>query len=527
MRLSDIAAMALGNLWQRKLRSALNLLGIVIGCTVLLLTAAAASGVEKAVYALFDSSEFARQVQVRPDRYSSIPDPPDGKIVVEGEMSDERRERIRKALVQRWKNDQSTAVDWRITHDQVGEMKQIAHVTEVVPNSSVGCRLVGPRSEVESDNRLTGANMASRQLAKRIIAGSIPADKRDEVLVDDVLAYDLGFRSDADLQELIGQQLTITYQVSGAAYAQMYQTLSYLALQGRGSLADQAAFAKTFAQLLADLDKTSLSSEQKKEIRQLVQMSSGPGEKTGIQPETLEVTRDFRVRGVINSSEQHQTLTDLFRRWFHGTRGDLLIHHEVAMEIQSQIPERKDDYYNVMVIVDSSRNLKAVTSELESRGLHVNSALDVLDSFEYSIRQSKLYVYGIAAAILLASGIGISNTLIISVLQRTPEFGIMKAVGARDRDVLLLMLTEGAVLGVAGATLALIFSWLLSAVGEAFLARRLSGQDVSEVASDLMQFQFLPTLLIYLIAITICVGASMIPAWRASRLDPVVAMRRI
>jgi hypothetical protein len=72
------------------------------------MTAAGASGVREAFQALFDASEFARQVEVH-QSYQSTEEPPDHAIVVEGDISDERRERIRQSLIRTWKAENS---DW-------------------------------------------------------------------------------------------------------------------------------------------------------------------------------------------------------------------------------------------------------------------------------------------------------------------------------------------------------------------------------------------------------------------------------
>ena len=64
MRASDVFRMAVHNLWQRRMRTLFNQTGIVTGCIVLLMTAAGTSGARNAIHALFDSSDFARQIYI-------------------------------------------------------------------------------------------------------------------------------------------------------------------------------------------------------------------------------------------------------------------------------------------------------------------------------------------------------------------------------------------------------------------------------------------------------------------------------
>ena len=130
------------------------------------------------------------------------------------------------------------------------------------------------------------------------------------------------------------------------------------------------------------------------------------------------------------------------------------------------------------------------------------------------------------AAILLTAAIGISNTLIISVMERTPEFGIMKSLGARDRSLVILMMIEGTVLGLLGAIAATVLSFGLSWIAQIGLRMYLEGEVGGEVNGSLFHFSPLSILVMSAIAVVVCVTASIIPAVRAARLDPVVAMRR-
>ena len=163
---------------------------------------------------------------------------------------------------------------------------------------------------------------------------------------------------------------------------------------------------------------------------------------------------------------------------------------------------------------------------LESQHFQPNSSLDVLESIDHQIERSAWIVYGIALAILLTAAVGISNTLIMSIVERTPEFGIMKSIGAQDSHILKLMITEGAILGVIGAGVAILLSLLIGFSGQSLLKMYVESRMQTELAGNLFQFSLLPAVLILLISVTLCIVASLLPAWRAARLDPVVAMRR-
>ena len=116
--------------------------------------------------------------------------------------------------------------------------------------------------------------------------------------------------------------------------------------------------------------------------------------------------------------------------------------------------------------------------------------------------------------------------MIIAVIERTPEFGIMKSLGASDGQVMWLLLLEGLVTGILGAAIALVISMtispLASEIGRHYIEARLKS------SFDQPIFSFAPTdvLVVFLLAGIVCTVASLLPAWRAAKLDPVVAMRR-
>lgn len=263
-----------------------------------------------------------------------------------------------------------------------------------------------------------------------------------------------------------------------------------------------------------------MSEEQKQQLRELF----GSGLQTSEEVPELVVTRSFIVRGIVYSEDENP-VASLFRQWFHGFRAGLLIHPDVATEIYLNHPDT-DSFYNATVTVEGSSYLRDVTDELEDQKFQPQSSLAILENIDYQIERSAWMVYGVALAILLTAAVGISNTLIMSVVERTPEFGIMKSLGARDSHILKLMITEGAILGVVGAGNAILLSLLIGFCGQSLLKKYVESRMQAELAGNLFQFSVWPAVFILLISVLLCAIASLLPAWRAARLDPVVAMRR-
>jgi len=553
MRLYDILKMATHNLWQRRGRTALNLIGVVVGCIVLLMTFAGVSGVKHAVHLLFDSTEAARQIGVYGGRSSE--EPPPEALVVEGEMSDERRERLQARLADRWEDDHRLPSDWMLTGERLEVMAGLKHVLSVVPEVSVPCtvRVDDPAagseltSEVEIAESIAAVGLQNGLVAARVIAGRMPKESAPtEVLVKEFVAYQLGYRDDDQLEELVGKQLVVSYHAAdgGVAglkgiFAQQLQGLSALPLQTQFDL------MATFAQLANDLDTTSLSDEQKELVRSLLRGEMpdddaddpdadepvAVGDQLAGEPKGPPVIETrLRVCGVLRSGNDDR-LSQIFNAHWFGRRGTLFVAPSLAMQIHSQAEEHSQAegqpvYRGASVTIDSTQHLSDVIESLEQQGAGTMSALHVLEEIDEQIDHSGWLVLAIAAAILLTAAIGISNTLWISVLERTPEFGILKSVGATDSTLVLLMVCEGALLGFVGAVAAIALSLVLGTLGSGLLQVYLESRINHDVTSGLFHFSLLSMLAVVALSVAVCIVASILPAWRAGRLDPVVALRR-
>ena len=127
---------------------------------------------------------------------------------------------------------------------------------------------------------------------------------------------------------------------------------------------------------------------------------------------------------------------------------------------------------------------------------------------------------GIAAISLLVGGVGIMNTMYTSVLERRREIGIMKAIGARNRDILSIFLFEAGILGLLGGAIGIALGILFSKMVE-FIA-------TAALGTTLIQASFPWYLILGALAFSFGVGtaAGTLPAMQASRLPPVEALRQ-
>jgi putative ABC transport system permease protein len=164
---------------------------------------------------------------------------------------------------------------------------------------------------------------------------------------------------------------------------------------------------------------------------------------------------------------------------------------------------------------------KAITDYLGNQ-VSVISATAVQSLLSTIFSTISLFLGGIAAISLLVAGIGIMNIMIVSLIERTREIGILKALGMKSRTVLYIFLTESVIIGLIGAVIGIVSGWVLANVVSLFLGR-------GGIIGSALTITPILTPEILLGALAFGVGISVIfalyPAWRASKLKPVEALR--
>jgi putative ABC transport system permease protein len=143
---------------------------------------------------------------------------------------------------------------------------------------------------------------------------------------------------------------------------------------------------------------------------------------------------------------------------------------------------------------------------------NIQSMSDIIETLSETSSTMTLLLGAIAGISLLVGGIGVMNIMLVSVLERTREIGIRKALGAKERDIWSQFLIEASFLTLAGGVIGIIGGWSIS-----WLIDKL-GVVTTVVTSDIV---------ILAVSVSIAIGLffGFYPAWNASRLNPIEALR--
>lgn len=183
-----------------------------------------------------------------------------------------------------------------------------------------------------------------------------------------------------------------------------------------------------------------------------------------------------------------------------------------------------EGYDRLRIKAASLNDAARIVAELEEHGFRVESLRMVLDSLNRAMVALQAMLGSIGTLALLVASIGIANTMVMAVYERTREIGILKAIGASPGDIRRLFVAESSFIGLMGGVAGTIVGWLL-------------GQGLNRLIPAILRWQEIPVrgtyfvvtgwLVLLALAFATVVGllSGLYPAARAARLDPIEALR--
>ncbi len=178
-------------------------------------------------------------------------------------------------------------------------------------------------------------------------------------------------------------------------------------------------------------------------------------------------------------------------------------------------------YSNASVQVDDIDNVDAVAAEIQELGYKVSTNAEYVKSMQKQFAMIQAVLGGIGAVSLFVAAIGIMNTMMMSIYERTKEIGVIKVLGCSLKNIKQMFLLEAAFIGFIGGLVGNLLSFLMS-----FIINTLTGNG-SAMGLDGNISYIPPWLVLASMAFAVLVGmaAGYFPALRAMKLSPLAAIR--
>jgi len=197
------------------------------------------------------------------------------------------------------------------------------------------------------------------------------------------------------------------------------------------------------------------------------------------------------------------------------------------------IPDKTSGIYDTFVVkVRDESLLNDTTTNINNRLMmarHVNqNSMDFSVVSNQQIQQTRAallstmttFLVAIAAVSLIVGAVGVANTMFTSVLEKTKDIGIMKAIGARNHDILLIFVFNSGFIGLIGGAIGTLLGAVLSSILPSLMGGTPIGEGVGIAVVSMNSI-----IMALSVSATVGILAGIVPAYRASRLKPVDALR--
>src|SRR5262245_31332221 len=402
MRNADLLRMALAALWQQKTRTVLTTLGVTLGACMLTFSLSIGQGVQDALNKQFRAHDDLRRIQVYGGRGMRDHDeagvPPEA-IDVKGEMSDEKRARIRAQLVRRWRDLNGRRAPIPLNRDTIQKLQQIDHVAKVEAGFFEPGRLfIGNRVGTPI---IRPVPVANRGLRMQLVTGAIPpADSSRAILAHEFLLYQIGLRDDAAIDQAIGKPVRVELYTHRRSPRQQLLMLFDAQLPSL-STDELKLLEKAAKQIPGAVEKLDLTPAERATLHDLLA-------RRGLfapPPKELTLTEEFVLSGVIRDlTPEEEKEIPFYERLFRF--GDVYLPQQAGEELAERLPRRREEGFDSLtVIADTEENVRPVVDEIKSMGLEFYSAVDFVEQVLREIRLIRFVTAFIAAVALFVSGL--------------------------------------------------------------------------------------------------------------------------
>lgn len=481
MRFIDLILTGLKNLWRRRLRSFLTIVAVLIGSTAVVALLILAFGAKNVFIGQLEATGMLNRITIIGDKDADI------NFFGGGEVESEDTTKLTNNIVDNIKlMDNVTAV----TPIVGAHAFQSLQIKGIGNEKKLRANVNGIRPDPEFDLNLSaGRNLQNNE-----------EDKEKIVLASRYIdALDI-----ENPEEVIGKTVTFT---TWEGYRNIDMPLP-----------------------AQDAPEEEWQKVQEITATIIGVTSSGPGD--GDSYITEAWARRLRTQHWYDSpTEEEMTRVDALNQEL-GERAsregreiidDEWFQPEPSIRIEDEIEKRGFDM--IYAQVDNAQLVEGIAANIEEEfDVGAITAQEFLDQFLSVFTVITIVLTAIGGIALLVAAVGIINTMVMSVMERTKEIGIMKAVGASKRNIRWMFTFEAGLLGFWGGVAGIGLGYGLTLIANYFVNQALSGDGLA--AQNVAQLEW--WLALSVVGFTTIIGmiAGLYPASRAAKLDPVDALRR-
>jgi putative ABC transport system permease protein len=521
MKFLDILRLALRNLREARLRAGLTTLGVIVGVSMIVSMMSFGLGLQRNTVQRFRDLDLFNEITVSGRSLIGLVSSAMGDAGDEGRGGREGRGRRGQADA---RDPRGKTPERMLTQAALAEIAGLPGVASVEPNIDLTTYVrANKRALLRQVGGALVPNGATR--FKTYLAGRmISSPEADEAVVDESFLRSFGFEK---AEDAVGQ------------------TLELLAPGGRseGKTGDGEAAGENNREGEKNEPGAEPEAERDEEDEGL-SFFGLPLEEASPAGDGVDAlaARTFRIVGVLKTEVEGgaqngrqfrgmMPVSSIYiplpaaQQWADRYRNSI---SEVAFRLAREsgvLREGEAQGYAMAVVrVTDPDVLPDVQRRLNELGFSSFSIVDQLKELRtvFLIINSALALLG--GISLLVASFGIANTMIMSILERTREIGIMKAIGAEDREIKLIFFVEAGMIGLMGGVAGALAAWTIDAV-----ANRIAYKFFLQPRGiAFVDFFALPPYLwlgAILFAVVIAILAALYPAARAARIDPVKALR--
>ena len=188
--------------------------------------------------------------------------------------------------------------------------------------------------------------------------------------------------------------------------------------------------------------------------------------------------------------------------------------------------DRESIYSQITVLADDTNHVQSIEKELRAMGYDTNSSMDYLTQMQEQTKFLRSILGAIGVVAFFVAALSITNTMVMSIYERTREIGIMKVLGCKLSDIRGMFLIEAGIIGVTGGILGIGLSYIASAVVNTLAAK--GGMSMVGIDASTSALSVIPPwldLAALVLATAVGVISGLYPAIRATRLSALDAIK--